>query len=739
MKKTLFFGFCQVSLLAASENNTSVILDPIQIEGRIRYVDIDDRNGFVGETVGRDALETLVGPAQTGSYKSLDLSPSVNQQSADAFGLALGKTLRMRGSYSGDDFLRNVEGLPVSSHGGGGDFIDFENIAFVETYRGAVTPEDNLGLRNLTGGMNLHLLWPQLHPAAHFRQVLGSNNMHRTFLRLDSGETSTDTRFFLSFSDTGADKWRGAGEAPGKRRNIEFGLSHDMTDSLNVKLLAIRHELEQNDYRALSYAQTQDLSDNYTYDYNTHLLGDPTQDGFYFDYTRQSYKDNMLLSEITYALTDSASIRVKPYYWKDTGYRYIGRGSSVTYLTISPVQYGLTASYDMTFDGGSAFSLGYWYQNLDDSLPPPLAMRSYSLNADGSLAFSKWTLLGKIGTRNYQAPYLDYTLAGENWNIKAGVRYLIQKDPSASFYDTDGVPDVSYDEAFAYSSGINHAMDMPSRTWGHFLPTLGGAYDLQNGLTFFAGYARGYGYTAWPAQIMSYSFKKANLDAAGISFADLWRGLKPEEIDNFDLGLTHTAGVFKSRINGYYSLHKNKTVTVYDAAADVSYLKSDADATSYGAEATLSAALPKQNLHLYATLSYNIYRFDNDVTTALNNTVSSKGKQVPDTPEEMLKVGADYRIGRFAFHPVLKYIGKRYGDIENTESADAYTLIDLQAVYAVPKFAIFQDARFSLSCYNLTDQKYIGKIDTSDFQLDGASGYYPGAPFSIAAALDMRF
>lgn len=737
MKRSLVLVYC-LSSLAIADNSTPVDLTKVEIEEKVDYLEIADRDGFVGDTIGKKSIDTLLGAAQTGSYKAFDTLPSVNQQSDDAYGLSLGKTMRIRGSYSGDDFLRNIEGLPVSSHGGGGDFIDFENVSSIDGYRGAIQIKENVGVRNLTGGMNLNILWPKKSMGGQVRQALGTDNMTRTFVRFDSGDLPTGTNMFLSYSTSGADKWRGAGEAPGKRENVELGISQKINDNLDVKLLAIYHDLEQHDYKSLSYAQTQELSKNYDLDYNTDLTGDSTQDGNYYDYSRQSYTDKMILSEIKYSINDSSSISLKPYYWEDTGYRYIGSGSSVTYLSISPVQYGVTASYDVDLKNGFEVSTGYWYQGLDDSLPPPLAMKKYSLNNDGSLQFSNWTMLGKIGTRNYQAPYANLAYSADKWNLKAGFRYLIQKDPSVSFYDTSSIPEVSYDDAFSYSSGIDHDKDIYSKTWKHFLPSLSAEYDLAQTTSIFASYSRGYGYTAWAGQIMSYSFKKSKLDAANISFQDLWEGLKPEEMDNLDLGFTHASSIAKTRVNFYYSKHKNKTVTVYDQIADVSYLKSDADATSYGAEVTLSADLFDDSLNLYTALSYNIHEFDNNVLTALNNITKSKGKQVPDSPKEMIKIGANYTIGDFSVHPLIKYIGKRYGDIENTENIDSYVLVDLQASYKIPKFAFIKDASFSLNCYNLTDKEYISKISTSDYQLSG-TGYYQGAPLSIAAALDVKF
>jgi iron complex outermembrane receptor protein len=151
-----------------NEKQANVKLEEIVVKEKEtkEFVEIDTKSPTTQEVIPKETVNTLLNEAQTGSYKALEMLPSANVQTGDAYGLALGKTLRLRGAFSGDSFLRNIEGLPVSSHGGGGDFIDFENIQSVSIFRGAIPAGRSFGVRNMTGAQDLSILWPQDNSAA---------------------------------------------------------------------------------------------------------------------------------------------------------------------------------------------------------------------------------------------------------------------------------------------------------------------------------------------------------------------------------------------------------------------------------------------------------------------------------------------------------------------------------------------------------------------------------------------
>lgn len=741
------FLFSGIAYSEDSKQKPNVNLDEIVVKDkRVRdFVEIDVKAPTTQEIIPKEMINTLLNEAQTGSYKALEMLPSTNVQTGDAYGLALGKTLRLRGAFQGDEFLRNIEGLPVSSHGGGGDFIDFENIESINVYRGAMPVVRSFGVRNMTGGMDLSILWPKDKMGATLKQSVGSYNFTRTYARVDTGNLPTNTKIFGSFSTTSADKWRGKGGQPENRYNFEMGLSQKLGENAKFEIFGVYHELNQHDFRALTYEQASRLSVWGKYDYTRTLTGNPAVDQYYYDFTRQSYKDTMFLANIEAKLPGNSKLTIKPYYWQNVGYRYIGGGNGYRWLATQPQQYGFTGQYDFSIKPVN-LSVGYWYQAMVDGLPPPLAQKRYTLNpttaGNRSVTFAGWSSLRKVDNRNYHAPYIAADTTWGKTTFTGSLKYTYQQDPSQTFYKTAGLPDVSYDRVFDYNPAVDPEMKIRRRVWRFWEPSFSINHAFDKNMTAYFAYGTGYQFNSWNGQATAYSNNKAKFQAAGISFDQLWNQLKPERLDNFDLGFRYKGKIFSIAPTIYYSLDKNKVVTVYDAAVGAPYLQSGADATSYGAEleVTIQPPMPVPgDLMIYLSGSYNSYEFDDNIRNASNNTVRCKGKQIHDTPKYMGKLGVTYSYKGFSITPMLRYLGERYGDVENEKKIDAYEVLDLHMSYNTGKVSMFEDIKFTLSLINLLDKQYIGLVNTSDFTLSNSTSYYPGAPFTMMGGVTMKF
>jgi iron complex outermembrane receptor protein len=708
------------------------------------FVEIDQKSPTTDETVPKEMINILLNEAQVGSYKALEMLPSVNAQSADAYGMSLSKTLRLRGAFPSDEFLRTFEGLPVSGHGGGGDFIDFENIRAVEVYRGAMPVANSFGERNMTGGMDLSLLWPQDKFGITMKEGFGSDAFKRTYARIDSGLLPTGTAIFASFSTTTADKWRGDGGQPSNRDNFEMAVSQRLGDRAKIEIFGVYNQSGQNDYRALTYAQATHLSAFNNYDFNKVLTGVPAQDQFYYGFTRQYYKDTMFLGNIEVKPTDTTKFTMKPYYWQDNGYRLVGAANGYRYMATQPIQFGFIGQYDFSIRPVD-LSLGYWYQITEDSIPTPLEMKQYTLNttAPGSenLTYSGWTTLEKESNRNYNTPYARAKTTLCNTTLTGWLRYDDIRDPRMSYYKTAGLPDVSYDQIFNYNPQIDPTMQVASRTWHDWEPGFSVVQALKDNLTAYFAYGMGYEFDSWTGQSSAYTNNKAAFRAAGISFNELWNNLQPERLNNFDLGMRYKQGIFTVAPTIYYSLDNHKTVTVYDPVVKASYLSSSADATLYGAEIEVTARpqIPTGTLSAYLSGSFNHDTFNSNVQTASNVVVTSKGKQIPDTPDYMAKLGVTYTYGPFSVTPLFRWMSTRYGDIQNTQRVDGNFLTDLYMSYDIKVAKYAQDVRLSLSILNLFDKRYIGLINTSDFALSNSTTFYPGAPLTVMGGIMVKF
>lgn len=86
----------------------------------------------------------------------------------------------------------------------------------------------------------------------------------------------------------------------------------------------------------------------------------------------------------------------------------------------------------------------------------------------------------------------------------------------------------------------------------------------------------------------------------------------------------------------------------------------------------------------------------------------NKGKQLVQAPETVAALWASYRFdGASALDGLqlgggLRHTGERYSDAANTTKLDAYTLLDLQASYALA-----DNANLSVNLNNVTDKAYV--------------------------------
>ena len=284
-------------------------------------------------------------------------------------------------------------------------------------------------------------------------------------------------------------------------------------------------------------------------------------------------------------------------------------------------------------------------------------------------------------------------------------------------------------------------MQVASRTWHDWEPGFSIVQAIKDNLTAYFAYGEGYEFDSWTGQSSAYTNNKAAFQAAGISFNQLWNNLQPERLNNFDMGLRYKEGIFTVAPTIYYSKDNHKTVTVYDPVVNASYLQSSADATSYGAELEVTARpeIPLGNLSVYLSGSFNHDTFDNNLQTASNVVLTTKGKQIADTPEYMAKLGLTWSLGPFSATPLFRWMSTRYGDVTNTQRVDGNFLTDLYMAYDIKVAKYAEDIQLSLSFLNLFNRRYIGLINTSDFALSNSTTYYPGAPFTVMGGVTVKF
>ncbi len=736
-----------LSYAPAFAGETGVNLEPVRVKAAkdAGILENDVEETSTKTVIPKQTINTLAGPAQTNPFKALDLLPSVHSEGSDAFGLVVDQNpLRIRGQI-GDNFTRlsrTIEGLPLGVNVGQssmGNFIDLENIAEISLIRGAVPASKGFGFGNSAGALDQLLLLPANKFGITLKQSVGSEHFQRTFGRLDTGKLGHSTRLFGSLSYSGADKWRGSGDA--ERSNFSLGLTQELPGDNHFTLYGVYNTFLQFGYKPLTYAQASNDSYLRNYDYNANRTGNALNNTNYYGYNKQKFNEYAVMGKLELKPSSSTYAVFKPYYAATDGYRLFGSGTTVANSVINRTditqeQVGFTTEFGVNL-GPSTLKVGYWYQDID-TMPPPTGQKSYTLTANG-LTFKGWSMLTRQSGREFHAPYVELDNKFGKFRVNAGVKYINIGLPSITGYNTAGLPDVSYSEIFAYNPTAKSGMSVSGATFEDILPYFGASYEFKERSLVRLNYGRNYA-EPWQGPLYStYNSNAAAFQTAGISLQDLWKKMKLEISDNVDLGVRYDGGFWYVAPTGFYGRYYDKQVMVYDSKVNLSYYQSNATAEAMGAELEVGVT-PLNGLTIFGSASYNHFTYCDNIKTASSTTVMSRGKQVADSPEFMGKLGVSYTWRGFNINPVVRYIGERYGDIENKERIAPYTVVDLNLGYVLKKVWGFNEISTSLSIQNLFNEKYVGIIkNDQDASQALATTYYPGAPLTVVGSLGLKF
>lgn len=694
--------------------------------------------------VNEAGIATWGGPGGTNPYRAVSGMPSVNAQAADAYGLTNlpggTKGMRVRGEVSTHGAVGSVDGIPYGTVNPGPGYqwlFDNENLSAVTLYQGAVAP-DQTNVFNTSGALDTTLRWPSASANVHASQAFGSDNFTRSFARWDSGTLANGGAAFVSGSHTAAEKWRGPGDAPGGRDTAALAWVQPLGKSVDVKVMAAYNDMEQDHYRALTYAQAMDLGTWRDYDYSAA----PTSGIDYYGYNRQSFRDWTVLSEITWRISSDSSLVVKPFYLNEEGYYLEGQASNnkVRKWLIDHAWYGLASEYQ-TKIADTGVKLGYWGESTEPP-GPPTAWKMYNATAAGDLSsFAGWAILAKVTERHrYDSAYAMADHQFGKLKLTGGLRYIKETLPSIDAYDPTGVGDVTYDQALAQSSGVVASKSVDSRAVDEWLPYLAMGYTLTPAVELKASLGRNYGapsFDVWPV----YQANAAKFQANGITAEDLWRDLTPETSDALDLGLRLSRGSGWLEPAVYLARFHDKKVS-YDPDGSTgtlpAYSQNIGETRAWGAQLT-GGWMPMTNLSLFGGLSWNRNEFIENLPVAGGPDLVVKGEQIPDVPVWQANLGMTWRYGAFSVTPVARYLSSRWGDTEHTQRIPGYTTVDLSLDYQT-KVPVGKLGA-SLAVVNLFDRDYIGVVRADYYQLltGGSAIYYPGAPRTLVAKVSLDF
>lgn len=681
--------------------------------------------------VGEDGIDLFGGKGATNPYSMVSELPGVQMQTIDAWGLVNqqggNKGLRVRGEIASHGANGTVEGLPLNGPGAGPGYLfllDAENIASVSLAQGPIAP-DRFSLYDTVGQLDTRILWPRAQPGGSVSLATGDHGFRRVFGRVDSGQLASDTAFFLSASATSANEWRGGGESPRRRETFAAGLSQAL-GALDVKMFLGHNEMSADNYKGLTYAQSKDESLFDKVDYDRVPTGTTgAQLANWQGYNQQAFETTALLAEISYAFSKDSRLVVKPFYAKEKGEYLYASGNFVRKWLIDHSTYGVTTELHTEL-AQAKLAFGYGWVSMEPP-GPPTCWKHYTPDANGGLNFHSWNMLAEV-TRRHDLHNV-FVVAERTFGptlVKGGLRYVKDILPSIDYYNPAGVGDVGFNAAIDQSSGVVAARSVRSSSIEALAPYLGVHHALGSGVDLRAALGRNIGTPAFDA------FQSPPI--AGLSKQQIWDDNELELADTLDLGARiRFAGGYVEPVL-YYTRYDNKGVSVYDASYNASYNQNIGKATQYGLQLSAGWAAAR-GVNLFGSFSWQRSRFDEDLRTAAATVRRTKGRQLPDVPLIMASLGAAWQLGSVTVAPVVHHMGRRYANVEHTETMSAYTVTNLDVSHRMQTG--WGALRTSIAVINLFDVRYIGYNNANE--TSNGSAFYPGAPRTLMAKVTLDF
>ena len=266
---------------AYSEQKNESLLEEIVVKGEKLVVPAKEASEtvYTGNEITKKGMELSGEKGKTNIFEAISILPGIVFESSDTNNLATEQVnIRIRGVRAQPATGITVEGIPTTGGPLRYYIYDLENFETISVYKGAIPSDFGTGVGNRGGAIELKPLWADEKFGFKISQSAGSFEYRRTFFRLDSGKINPlDTRFSVSYSFTGQDKWKGPGEI-GPRNNFNLTITQPLGQNIEIKLWANYNEIKHFKYRSLNYSEIKYLNRHYRADFNEEIKGIPALD-----------------------------------------------------------------------------------------------------------------------------------------------------------------------------------------------------------------------------------------------------------------------------------------------------------------------------------------------------------------------------------------------------------------------------------------------------------------------------
>lgn len=745
------------SPLHAQDSAEAKTLDAVSVTGKrvseaVEAIGTDHATATVAIT--REAL--LSAPAGITGLKMLESLPGFNVQANDALGMyEFGNSVSVR-AFNMQQLGFLLDGIPMgrSDQFGGSPiyrYVENENLQSVTASSGA----GDVGLPSYSS-LGPIVSYRTMLPAKEFggflSQTFGSDDLRRTFARLDLGEHD-GLSGYVSGSRIESDLWRGPGYI--KRDHAEGKLRYAFENGGALTFTTVHNDYFDYDSPSISKAQYHGSAGDafgrsgrdFAYLGYVPELAETTAGvkysnalyNQYYKFAANSRTDHLYGLNLELPFGDDVDVSATAYYERKGGYGVspeayatslaayqaeaalypelvAPRGVQYGLSTIDGIRKGVTAKADWRLGERHTLSAGVWYEddlyhrtqrryNVADGDPDGAVLwdevvhyqRDYTSSRRTRQAFvrdSVSLLDGRLRVEaGFKATDIDYAI----WGHRNAADYIALRRPHLGAGWSDG-----------------------------FLPQLGAVYDLDGSDQLFASYSENMALPRGADDIFSAASPSVPAPKAETAKnAELgWRTNRATV--NASLALYYTR--FDNRLQAYASVVPGSTTTE-------TYYQNVGTVDAHGVELSSQwkpAALGGR-IYFSGNLSWNVSRFKDDFSS-----YAIAGNSVPDFPEWVFQGGATWEVASWALlHLQARSISSRYSNFTNTEQVGGYTVWSAYADFGDGwNWGVLKDVKLRLNLDNLFDRDYLGTISSV---VSGTATFRPGPARTVQLTVSSRF
>lgn len=363
------------------------------------------------------------------------------------------------------------------------------------------------------------------------------------------------------------------------------------------------------------------------------------------------------------------------------------------------------------------------YKNKTLNATTGLSYSTYHGDHFGEVIWARNASNSNIRDRYYEGD-------GDKYDFSVFTKATYQLNEKLSLYGDLQVRTVNYD-----TSGLNSDQGLfeINKTYTFFNPKAGLSYNLNTNNNFYFSYAR------------------ANREASRSDF-EANANIKPEQLNDFELGWRHKEKAFTFNTNLYYMLY-NEQLVLTGAIDDVGAPIRNNSGKSSRLGIELEAAVKINNsISIQPNVTFSANKNDeiivsrNGAFVNLGNTNISFSPNIVASNAIIFQPSSNLQLSLLS-----KYVGEQFmGNTDSlTSKLDSYFVNDFNVTYEIKTNTLFKSIILSGLINNIFNEKYVsnGYYFTYDdtwsvagqtTTIEGA-GYYPQATRNFLVGVTLKF